>query len=47
MDKEQGVKPLTGFVFDEGLKKVVLVETVPIIQGVQCDVYSVEGQDFQ
>lgn len=45
MDTEKKATPLAEFKFDEGLKKVVFVETVPVVEGVECDVYSVEGDN--
>lgn len=36
---------LTSFDFGEGDENVVFVETVDVIEGVKCDVYSVEGNN--
>lgn len=45
MVTEQSRLSLTEFVFKEGLKGVDFVETVQVIEGVECDVYSVRGDN--
>ncbi len=43
MDVEPGATPLTEFQFEEGSKRLNFVETVDVVEGVKCEVYSVQG----
>ena len=45
MEIIQNFKPLTEFEFEEGVRKVLFVETVQVADGVECDVYCVEGDN--
>jgi len=37
--------PIDEFRFEEGMKKVLFVETMEVSDGVQCDVYSLKGDN--
>jgi hypothetical protein len=43
MDCEQYLVPLDEFDFGQGPERVIYVETMSVAEGVECDVYKVEG----
>lgn len=45
MEIRQNMSPFSEFGFEEGIRKVLFVETVDVTAGVQCDVYTVEGDN--
>ena len=45
MSGEQDCLPLTEFAFEEGSEGVEFVETIPVAEGVECDVYNFRVRD--